>query len=125
MDGTIILGAVTAGSSGFLVGEMLWERGGWHSILKWPDETNEVYPSHWMPRPARPNACPQMPPYQERVVAEKADLDERMERLAEYMRGERFFTENDEEEQIRLIRQSNAMLHYSEVLGDRIAHFSR
>jgi hypothetical protein len=63
-----------------------------------------------------------MEAYQERVVAEKQDLDEKLERL------EQFFTNPicqtlPSEEQNRLARQARVMHEYSEILGERIAAF--
>jgi len=63
-----------------------------------------------------------MAPHQERVVAEKAELDEKLEKLNAFGKGEIFPT-LPAEEQERLIRQSKIMDQYSVVLGERIAAF--
>lgn len=63
-----------------------------------------------------------MAPHQERVVKEKAELDEKLEKLNEFGRGELFATLPSAEQE-RLIRQSKIMDQYSVVLGERIAAF--
>jgi hypothetical protein len=55
-DGTLILGAEKNWRGELLVAEMAWEDGEWQLTLQWGDETNEAAPTHWMPRPAPPNA---------------------------------------------------------------------
>jgi hypothetical protein len=61
-------------------------------------------------------------PHQERVVIEKAELDEKLEKLNAFGRGELFATLPPEEQE-RLQRQSKIMDQYSVVLGERIAAF--
>jgi len=67
---------------------------------------------------------PRLPDYQQRVVAEKQELDEKLEKLNAFGRGDVFPT-LPEEEQERLIRQSKIMDQYSVVLGERIAAFTQ
>jgi hypothetical protein len=62
--------------------------------------------------------------YQQRVVDEKIQLDERLEKLREFMKGN-FFKKVKEEEQKRMMRQEASMDIYSDVLGERIAAFSQ
>ena len=62
--------------------------------------------------------------YQQRVVTEKQELDEKLEKLNAFGRGDVFPT-LPEEEQERLIRQSKIMDQYSVVLGERIAAFTQ
>ena len=62
--------------------------------------------------------------YQQRVVTEKQELDEKLEKLNAFGRGDVFPTLL-EEEQERLIRQSKIMDQYSVVLGERIAAFTQ
>jgi hypothetical protein len=71
-----------------------------------------------MPEPAA-NA---VPPHQQRVLDEKAELDERRERLAAFF-STPIFHGLPESEQIRMERQAVAMRTYSEILGERIAAF--
>lgn len=69
--------------------------------------------------------CPKPPllqPHQQRVVAEKAELDEKLNKLLAF-HGTETFNALPEEEQDRLIRQSVVMTDYSAVLGERIAAF--
>ena len=62
-------------------------------------------------------------PHQQRVVAEKAELGSKREKLWSFMNGENFFALCDEAERDRLITQAEAMARYSEVLESRIAAF--
>lgn len=65
-----------------------------------------------------------MQPFQERVVAEKADLDEKITKLAVFTNPNGpIFPTLPEDEQDRLNRQLTLMSNYSEVLGQRIAAF--
>jgi len=63
-----------------------------------------------------------MKPYQERVVKERAELDEKLEKLNAFGTSD-FFSSLPLDEQQRLIRQSKIMDQYSVVLGERIAAF--
>jgi hypothetical protein len=61
-------------------------------------------------------------PHQQRVVDEKAELDERREKLDKFLDTETF--ENlPQHEKTLLVRQSYLMLEYSNILGERIAAF--
>ena len=64
-----------------------------------------------------------MLPYQERVIQEKKELDERLAKLDAFGRTE-VFTSLPSEEQGRLNRQHSVMEEYSCILGERIAAFS-
>lgn len=61
-------------------------------------------------------------PHEWRVLDEKADLDNRRERLFEFCGSPTFHTLPDDE-QMLLLRQGVAMRTYSEILGERIAKF--
>jgi hypothetical protein len=63
-----------------------------------------------------------MKPHQERVVIEKQELDEKKEKLFQFVSGD-LFEELPKDEQLRLLRQHIAMSDYSNVLGERIACF--
>ena len=63
-----------------------------------------------------------MEPHQKRVVAEKADLEGKIERLTNFLGTERFAS-LDADEQDRMRRQLGHMSAYSAVLGERIAAF--
>lgn len=67
-------------------------------------------------------AASAVPPHQQRVLDEKAELDERRERLAAFF-STPIFHGLPESEQIRMERQAVAMRTYSEILGERIAAF--
>lgn len=60
-----------------------------------------------------------MEDYRQRVIAEKADLDGKIERLHLFLGG-RTFAGLDPAEQERLMRQAGLMVEYSTVLGERI-----
>jgi hypothetical protein len=64
-----------------------------------------------------------MQPHQERVVAEKSELDDRRARLTTFIGGETYKT-LDQPEQSRLNRQLEAMTLYSNILAERIAAFT-
>lgn len=64
-----------------------------------------------------------MAPWQQRVVDEKAQLDERFVKLGKFMEDNAFF-QLPEAERERLKRQYAAMKAYTEVLGERIAEFT-
>lgn len=61
-------------------------------------------------------------PHQQRVVEEKNELDEKREKLNNFLQGD-FFKTIDENEQERLEKQADVMKMYSDVLGERIRHF--
>ena len=63
-----------------------------------------------------------MEPHQERVVVEKKELDEKLEKLMAFIGGPVFLT-LDRYEQDRLHRQSDLMDKYSGVLAERIEAF--
>jgi hypothetical protein len=63
-----------------------------------------------------------MLPFQQRVVDEKRDLDEKFKKLMVFLRGP-MFANVDPAEQERLTRQSKLMDEYSGVLAERISEF--
>lgn len=65
-----------------------------------------------------------MQDYQKRVIDEKAELDEKCNKLFEFIHSEQFSSLCSDSERERMIRQLNAMWAYSEVLGERIAAFT-
>jgi len=65
-----------------------------------------------------------MEPYQQRVVEEKAALDEKLNKLAKFViNGGDAFKMLFIAEQVRLNKQMVVMEIYSEILRDRIAAF--
>ena len=64
-----------------------------------------------------------MAPYQQRVVQEKEELDERLAKLKAFVLTE-VYRNLPADEQDRLSRQYDAMYGYSLILGERIAAFS-
>lgn len=63
-----------------------------------------------------------MLPHQQRVVDEKGDLDEKIEKLSRFIDGETFLT-LDMAERTRLETQRIAMRTYSAILQERIDAF--
>ncbi len=64
-----------------------------------------------------------MAPHQERVVEEKAQLDDRLAKLKAFCLTP-IFDQLPSEEKSRLTEQEMHMRNYSDVLGRRIAAFS-
>ena len=64
----------------------------------------------------------EMEPYQEQVMMEKAELDERLRKLDEFGRTDAFAA-LPSDEQGRLNRQHSIMEDYSQILGERIVNF--
>ncbi len=60
--------------------------------------------------------------FQQRVVAEKEELDKKATALGAFFEKPLFATVNPDE-QARLRAQHGVMIRYSEILADRIAHF--
>lgn len=67
--------------------------------------------------------CADLQPHQQRVVTEKAELDEKLEKLHVFF-GTEIFAGLDDAEMDRLQRQAHHMEDYSAVLGERIAAFA-
>ncbi len=65
-----------------------------------------------------------MAPYQERVVKEKADLDEKIQKLTDFMAWKLPALPIPSDESVLLHRQKKAMQKYSTILGKRIAGFA-
>lgn len=63
-----------------------------------------------------------MQPHQQRVVAEKVELDEKIVKLRGFF-GTTTWENVDPLEQDRMMRQYSAMSEYSNILGERIAAF--
>ena len=66
---------------------------------------------------------PDLQPFQQRVVAEKKELDGRLDRLNDFLGSEQFKA-LPERERMLLTQQSHYMLWYSNALGERIKDFS-
>ena len=64
-----------------------------------------------------------MESFQERVVFEKQELDERLVKLKAFLDGG-IVQSLPHDEQLRLRRQANVMGTYSDVLGERIEAFT-
>lgn len=62
--------------------------------------------------------------YQDRVIAEKRELDAKHAKLAVFI-GEDIYPTLDETERDLLIEQLDLMKQYSAVLGERIARFDQ
>lgn len=64
----------------------------------------------------------ELKPHQQRVVTEKAELDEKLKKLTDFF-GTEIFADLDDAEMDRLQRQAGAMESYSCILGERVAAF--
>ncbi len=64
-----------------------------------------------------------MQPHQERVVNEKAELDGRLSKLKDFIDTNPHFVPLPQDEKDRLIKQSEVMKEYSDILDQRIAAF--
>jgi hypothetical protein len=60
-------------------------------------------------------------PHQDRVVQERAELKEKLERLSLFIETPFFQKAMDEREKARMLRQQEVMKEYVAVLDDRIA----
>ncbi len=65
----------------------------------------------------------ELQPHQQRVIAEKAELDDRLGKLREFICSNAIFKQLPGPERGRLYRQQTAMEAYSAVLGERIEAF--
>lgn len=72
--------------------------------------------------PELPSAAADLPPHLQRVAAEKAELDDKFEKLTAFQSTE-MHAKLSCSEQHRLSIQWNAMKTYSRILGERIAAF--
>lgn len=72
--------------------------------------------------PFSSNNINNMEAHQERVVAEKAELDEKHTKLVDFFQSDTFKS-LPVDEQARLSRQSKVMGEYSNILSERIAAF--
>ena len=63
-----------------------------------------------------------MEDFQERVMVEKLQLDDRLKRLEEFIESKVFPTLTPAEQE-RLMHQSHLMEGYSNILGERIENF--
>ncbi len=66
----------------------------------------------------------ELQPHQQRVVAEKSELDKKATALSNFIGNNPAFENIDSEEQERLKEQNDIMWQYSEILGARIAAFN-
>lgn len=64
-------------------------------------------------------------PHQQRVIKEKAELDEKADALSKFIGFSPIFETLDSDEQERLKEQNDVMWKYSEILGARIANFKQ
>ena len=65
-----------------------------------------------------------MPPHEQRVVDEKIELDAKLYKLGQFMKGAIFEILHEAEQQ-RLTKQAEIMKAYSGILGERIAAFPK
>ena len=63
--------------------------------------------------------------YQQRVIEEKEALDQKLDKLMYFIDSNSTFKALLKKEQELLIEQSDVMLHYSEILRERILSFPK
>jgi hypothetical protein len=63
------------------------------------------------------------PDYQQRVIDEKSELDDKISKLGDFISSSSIFQSLPSEEKERLVRQKSCMGEYSEILGERISAF--
>lgn len=66
-----------------------------------------------------------MEPHQQRVVDEKAELDEKISKLDEFITSSKIYPNLEMKEKMNLTLQLLYMQSYSRVLGDRIEDFTK
>lgn len=66
----------------------------------------------------------ELAPYQQRVIVEKQELDDKITKLLAFTKGE-IYRKLPADERDRLRRQFRLMDEYSEVLGERIDVFQQ
>lgn len=64
-----------------------------------------------------------VPPHQQRVLDEKAELDERLAKLDAFIRDSPVFLTLPDDERYHLQQQSKVMLQLSAILAARIVNF--
>jgi len=64
-----------------------------------------------------------MQPYQERIIVEKKELDDKLDKLKAFIEVNPIYKTLSNEEQHRLNRQFDIMVEYSTILGARIEAF--
>jgi hypothetical protein len=93
-------------------------------ISGWAPSTSDALAEDWMVLPdGDEGMAPERPPHQQRVIDEKAELDERREKLGVFIKENPIFQDLPAEERERLVRQESCMAEYSAILGERIAAF--
>lgn len=65
----------------------------------------------------------ELQPHQQRVVDEKSELDEKLEKLASFIQENPIFEKLEEEDKDLLLLQQSSMAEYSVILSKRIARF--
>lgn len=63
-------------------------------------------------------------PYQQRLIDEKTELDEKLDKLHDFIQENPIFKTLPEDEQKRLQRQDLVMAELSQILSERIAAFA-
>lgn len=65
-----------------------------------------------------------MQPHQQRVVDEKKELDDKLDKLKAFIDENPIFKGLHADERVRLCRQFDVMAEYSSILSQRIAAFA-
>lgn len=64
-----------------------------------------------------------MLPHQERVILEKKELDDKIDKLGKFICTNNSFVDLDKDERESLMKQWNVMKEYSKILNERIMRF--
>jgi hypothetical protein len=96
-----------------------------HEEARLDEHVRIVKESGWTPGDgAGQQAASTLQPHQQRVVDEKADLDEKVGKLVSFISENPTFRMLSASEQDRMREQLGYMRNYSDILGERIAAFA-
>lgn len=82
-----------------------------------------LHPVNEIPDKPFPNPL-NLPPHQLRVVEEKHQLDDRLQKLGVFIKESSIYPTLDAAERERLVRQESCMAEYSAILAARITAFA-
>lgn len=75
--------------------------------------------------PVKVDVASNLPPHQQRVLQEHAELEEKLKKLGDFIQSNPLYETLPEEEQRRLTNQHFHMAEYEEILRERIAPFPK
>lgn len=92
-------------------------------INGWAPSTSDALAEDWQIHELSGVKAPELPPHQQRVLDEKAELDDRLKKLGVFIKESPVFLKLPEDEKTRLMRQHNCMSEYVLILTARIEAF--